>query len=479
MDFITVDVTDVPPELTRRGAWVEVMGAARHRRRPDRPRRHHRLRAAVPARPARLSRLRGGGGLTRMARPARSQFVCQNCGAVAPRWAGKCVACGEWNTLVEEADAAAAAGLGARARRRKGRVVALETLAKADRQARAHPDRPRRARPRHRRRHRAGLGAADRRRARHRQVDAAAAAGRRLRQAPAAAPSTSRARRRRPRCACAPSASGCREAPLALACETNLANILATLERRQARRPRRHRLHPDAVGRCARGRARHGQPGARRHAVAGPLRQGAGLPPCVLVGHVTKDGQIAGPKVIEHMVDTVLYFEGDRGHRLPHPARRQEPLRRHRRDRRVRDGGRGPARGRQPLRAVPRRPRWPRRPGSAVFAGVEGTRPILVEIQALVVPSGLGTPRRAVVGWDANRLSMLLAVHRCPLRRQLRPARRLSQCRRRPEDHRAGGRPGRRSRPAVVDFQCCAAAGPASTSGRSACRGRSGRPATC
>jgi DNA repair protein RadA/Sms len=49
-------------------------------------------------------------------------------------------------------------------------------------------------------------------------------------------------------------------------------------------------------------------------------------------------------------------------------------------------------------------------PGSAVFAGVEGTRPILVEMQALVVPSGLGTPRRAVVGWDANRLSMLLAV---------------------------------------------------------------------
>jgi DNA repair protein RadA/Sms len=49
-------------------------------------------------------------------------------------------------------------------------------------------------------------------------------------------------------------------------------------------------------------------------------------------------------------------------------------------------------------------------PGAAVFAGIEGTRPLLVEIQALVAPSGLGTPRRAVVGWDSNRLAMLLAV---------------------------------------------------------------------
>src|SRR6476660_7748044 len=64
-----------------------------------------------------------------MAKPARSQFVCQNCGAVAPRWAGKCAACGEWNTLTEEADVVAAPGSGL-TRTSKGRVVALETLAK-------------------------------------------------------------------------------------------------------------------------------------------------------------------------------------------------------------------------------------------------------------------------------------------------------------------------------------------------------------
>src|SRR4249920_1104729 len=62
-----------------------------------------------------------------MAKPAKSQFVCQNCGAVSPRWAGKCVACGEWNTLIEEADVAAPPGSGL-TRSSKGRVVELETL---------------------------------------------------------------------------------------------------------------------------------------------------------------------------------------------------------------------------------------------------------------------------------------------------------------------------------------------------------------
>ncbi len=65
----------------------------------------------------------------------------------------------------------------------------------------------------------------------------------------------------------------------------------------------------------------------------------------VLVGHVTKDGQIAGPRVVEHMVDAVLYFEGEGGASLPHPARGEEPLRPDRRDRRLRDVGQGPARG--------------------------------------------------------------------------------------------------------------------------------------
>jgi DNA repair protein RadA/Sms len=129
----------------------------------------------------------------------------------------------------------------------------------------------------------------------------------------------------------------------------------------------------------------------------------------ILVGHVTKDGQIAGPKVVEHMVDTVLYFEGDNSHlfRLLRSVKNRF----------------GPANevsvfemGGGGLREVTNPSelflgdRDDTSPGAAVFAGVEGTRPILVEIQALVAPSALGMPRRAVVGWDANRLSMILAV---------------------------------------------------------------------
>jgi len=129
----------------------------------------------------------------------------------------------------------------------------------------------------------------------------------------------------------------------------------------------------------------------------------------VLVGHVTKDGQIAGPRVVEHMVDAVLSFEGEGSHQF------------------------------RILRAVKNRfgptdeigvfemtglglrevlnpselflsERELGSPGTAVFAGIEGTRPVLVEIQALVAPTSLGTPRRAVVGWDQNRLSMVIAV---------------------------------------------------------------------
>ena len=129
----------------------------------------------------------------------------------------------------------------------------------------------------------------------------------------------------------------------------------------------------------------------------------------VLVGHVTKDGQIAGPRVVEHMVDAVLYFEGDRGHHyriLRTVKNRFGPT-----DEigvfEMSDIG---------LREVANPSelflgeRNEKSPGAAVFAGMEGTRPVLVEVQALVAPSTLGTPRRAVVGWDSARLSMILAV---------------------------------------------------------------------
>ena len=129
----------------------------------------------------------------------------------------------------------------------------------------------------------------------------------------------------------------------------------------------------------------------------------------ILVGHVTKEGQIAGPKVLEHMVDTVLYFEGERAgqYRLIRSIKNRY----------------GAANEIGIFEMAQNGLREVLNPseiflsshtddisGSCVFAGMEASRPILVEIQALVVSSFLATPRRAVVGWDANRLAMIIAV---------------------------------------------------------------------
>ena len=129
----------------------------------------------------------------------------------------------------------------------------------------------------------------------------------------------------------------------------------------------------------------------------------------LLVGHVTKDGQIAGPKVLEHMVDTVLYFEGERGNyfRILRAVKN-------------RFGGvneigvfemsdKGLIEISNPSSLfLGNRERLIS--GAAIFAGIEGTRPMLVEVQALIAPSYAANPRRSVVGWDVNRLAMVLAV---------------------------------------------------------------------
>jgi DNA repair protein RadA/Sms len=136
-----------------------------------------------------------------------------------------------------------------------------------------------------------------------------------------------------------------------------------------------------------------------------------------LVGHVTKEGQIAGPRVLEHMVDTVLYFEGERGH--PYRILRAVKNRFGATDEigvfEMTDKGLVEVDNPSALFLAERRGNVS---GSCVFAGVEGTRPMLVEVQALVAPSGLATPRRAVVGWDSGRLAMILAVldARCGMR---------------------------------------------------------------
>ncbi len=128
-----------------------------------------------------------------------------------------------------------------------------------------------------------------------------------------------------------------------------------------------------------------------------------------LVGHVTKEGMLAGPRLLEHMVDTVLYFEGEKGH--PFRILRAQKNRFGACDEiGVFDMGEAGLQEVKNPSDLFLSQRHQGVAGSAVFAGIEGTRPLLAEVQALVSPSYLPTPRRAVVGWDTARLAMVLAV---------------------------------------------------------------------
>ena len=129
----------------------------------------------------------------------------------------------------------------------------------------------------------------------------------------------------------------------------------------------------------------------------------------ILVGHVTKEGTLAGPRVLEHMVDATLYFEGDRGHqfRILRATKNRFGATDEIGVFEMTDAGLVEVANPSALFLAERRGNVS---GSAVFAGIEGTRPVLVEVQALLSPSSGGSPRRQVVGWDSGRLSMLLAV---------------------------------------------------------------------
>jgi DNA repair protein RadA/Sms len=329
-------------------------------------------------------------------------FVCQNCGAVTGRWQGKCDACGEWNTIASESAAPAA-----RHADRNRRVFALEPLAGISEEAPrllsgiAELDRvtgggfvkgsvllvggdP-------------GIGKSTL------LIQAAAALARAGHRAVyiSGEEAVAQVRLRADRLSIS-------DVAVELAAETSVEDIIATLG--VGALP--HFVVIDSIqtmwtetvdsapGTVTQVRA------AAQALIRFAKRSGTAL---LLVGHVTKDGQIAGPRVVEHMVDAVLSFEGDGAHQF------------------------------RILRAVKNRfgptdeigvfemtgtglkeivnpsalflsERDLGSPGTAVFAGIEGTRPVLVEIQALVAPSSLGMPRRAVLGWDQNRLSMILAV---------------------------------------------------------------------
>ena len=337
---------------------------------------------------------------------ARTQFICQNCGTVHARWVGKCEGCGQWNTIVEE-DPMGGIGGGPGKTPKKGRPVALTTLSGEI------EDAPR---------IQSGISELDRATGggfvRGSAVliggdpgigkstvlmQAAAALSRRKHRViyvsgeEAVAQVRLRAQR-----------LGAADTDVLLAAETNVEDILATLG--EGKRPDLviidsiQTLWSDIVD-SAPGTVTQVRTGVQAM-IRFAKQTGATV---VLVGHVTKEGQIAGPRVVEHMVDAVLYFEGDRGH--------------HYRILRTVKNRFGPTdeigvfeMSDKGLREVSNPSelflgeRNAKSPGAAVFAGMEGTRPVLVEVQALVAATSLGTPRRAVVGWDGARLSMILAV---------------------------------------------------------------------
>ena len=333
---------------------------------------------------------------------APAQFTCTACGAAHGKWAGRCDACGAWNTGVEEAALAS----GPRALGPKGRAIPLTTLASTE---------PPPARVR------SGLDELDRVLGGGLVAASAILVGgdpgigksTLLLQAAASfarggvsclyvsgeeAPAQVRMRALR---------LGLADAPVQLATETNLRDILTTLD---ARRPGLviidsiQTMWLDTIdaapGSVAQVRA------SAQELVTFAKRRGVAV---VLVGHVTKDGQIAGPRVVEHMVDCVLYFEGERGH--------QFRILRAVKNRFGASGeigvfemtGDGLVQVANPS-ALFLSDRDQPAPGAAVFAGIEGSRPLLTEIQALVAPTAFGTARRTVVGLDAGRVATILAV---------------------------------------------------------------------
>jgi DNA repair protein RadA/Sms len=334
-----------------------------------------------------------------------ASFVCQTCGASTSKWSGKCEACGGWNTITEEG---AAPPIGASAGRRlKGRKFSLEDLKSED----APP--PRRV---------TGIAEFDRVTGGGLVPGSALliggdpgigkstiilqALGEYVKQGGHAIyisgeEAMAQVRMRAAR-------MGLSDAPLMLGAATNVEDILATLE---AGKPPGI-IAVDSIQTLWTG-ALEAAPGtiaqvrtASFDLVRYAKASGAAL---LLVGHVTKDGQIAGPKAVEHLVDAVLYFEGERGHHfrvLRAVKNRFGPT----------DEigvfemtGTGLSQVANPS-ALFLGDRDSAAPGTAVFAGLEGTRPLLCEIQALVAASAYGTPRRAVVGWDTGRLAMILAV---------------------------------------------------------------------
>src|SRR5438874_1113264 len=348
----------------------------------------------------------------------QARYACQQCGAVAPKWTGRCEACGAWNSLVEEVPRSGPPkGLARQSSRRGGPAIDFVAL----RGETAGP--PRRQ---------TGIAELDRvcggglvpgstilvggdpgigKSTLLLQAAAALAAHGGTAAYITGEEAIDQIRLRAERL-------GVADRPVGLAAASSVRDIVESLDSAEA---------PDLVvidsiqtmyldtldsapGTVSQVR------GAAQELIGLAKRRGFVV---VLVGHVTKEGLIAGPRVLEHMVDTVLYFEGERGHqfRILRAVKNRFGATDEIGVFEMSDRGLVEVPNPSALFLADRsgadldsdEPGAPIA-GAAVFAGIEGTRPVLVEIQALVAPSLLGTPRRAVVGWDSTRLAMITAV---------------------------------------------------------------------
>ncbi len=334
-------------------------------------------------------------------------YICQSCGAVHPRWSGKCDSCNGWNCIAEEiVQVSAPKGLGSK---KKGRQIELVSLAGA-----SHKNYPR---------HVTGIKEFDRVTGGGMVPGSAILIG----GDPGIGKSTLLLQavctlsKKNTRCIYVSGEEsieqvrmraqrlGLGDAPVELAAAVNVRDIVATVE--GSSEPVSlliidsiQTMFIDTID-SAPGTVTQVRTSAQEIIRMAKTRSMA----VIFVGHVTKDGQIAGPRVLEHMVDTVLYFEGERSHQfriLRCVKNRFGPT----------DeigvfemAAEGLVEVENPS-ALFLAQRNQNVAGSSVLAALEGTRPLLVEVQALVALSSLGSPRRAVLGWDPNRLAMIVAV---------------------------------------------------------------------
>jgi len=333
---------------------------------------------------------------------SKTQFVCAECGATHPKWSGKCDTCGAWNSLSEEAAADdTPKGLGAQKGRRVT-FVGLEGKEKSPPRRKTNIEEFDRVlgggmvagsailvggEP--------GIGKSTI------LLQAAAQLSKGGRVAYISGEEAVDQLRLRA------SRLNLEKYPVELAAATNVRDIVTTLDENPpdvAIIDSIQTMFVDSLesapGTVAQVRT------SAQELIRLSKRKGF---PVILVGHVTKEGQIAGPRVLEHMVDTVLYFEGDRSHqfRILRAVKNRFGATDEIGVFEMSDAGLSEVSNPSALFLSDREQDVS---GSAVFAGMEGTRPMLLEVQALVSPSTLATPRRAVVGWDSARLAMIMAV---------------------------------------------------------------------